>query len=209
VIRGSRARGTVLNHARADLRAILLEEQNPLVADLVDEFSEKAKGLPADEMLDELLVAVGAPNRGPGLLWRWWTRADIDSDALAHLILTVWALTDCPERDLGQRRWLELFRATGYLPDDAPPSSNPLSIYRGAPERYRRRMSWTTDPEIARRFATSETRRRGEVWRATVPAHAILARLYDDGGRPEAEVIINPNCLRGRATPRRVLETVR
>jgi hypothetical protein len=218
----SRARGTALERACDDLTAILVEEQHsqpgpigfgvtkrPSVGYLVDKFSERAKGLPAGEMLDELLLAV-APNRGPALLWRWWTRSDVDSSVLARLILLVWSLTDCPEQDLGQRRWLELFRATGYVSlNDAPPQRGPLLIYRGAPERYRRRMAWTTDPEIACRFATMTTRSPGEVWRSTVPPHAVLARFYESGGRSEAEVIVNPNCLRGEATPRRVIETLR
>jgi hypothetical protein len=127
---------------------------------------------------------------GPHLLWECWICHDIGVDVLRRLILDVWSSAEFPQRSFGRdgrRPWLEMFAATGYMSHRTPRPVEPLTVYRGAVDRHKKGMAWTTDPDIARRFA--DHRGPGTVWQATVPPPAVLGRI-DDGhqGRGEKEV---------------------
>ncbi len=198
-----------LDLPRMNLTSILREERAPLdgldtsqlpsITELVDGWASEVADLSADELLTALLYRAGRIY-GPELLWEWWQCCYVGTDALRRLILGVWSGAEY--QNLGQRNWLKMFAATGYVSDGAPRRGGPVTVYRGAPEWRKRGMSWTTDLETAIRF--SET--RNHVWQATVPAHAVLARI--DEGRSESEVIVNPNCLRGAASPEKSVEAM-
>ena len=69
-------------------------------------------------------------------------------------------------------------------------------LYRGAPARYRRRWSWTSDIEVARKFASGalwESPESSQVWTATVPPQHLFAVI---DGREEAEYVVDTRGLR-------------
>lgn len=66
-------------------------------------------------------------------------------------------------------------------------------IFRGAPEKYARGMSWTTDRERAVWFSRRFTR-ENMVFTATVPKRKFLA--YFCGARKENEAVIDPRRIR-------------
>ena len=129
---------------------------------------------------------------------------------LRWLILEAWSAAEWPVGSVGVNAWLLMFKAAGFVSDvDPSPPTAPLTVYRGAWSLGGRGMSWTRSLEKARWFANREalfTKVRmgvscAGVWVATVPEHAVLATINSEGSRREDEVIVNPNCLRGRATP--------
>jgi len=142
-------------------------------------------------------------NGGPQLLWEWWDFGELLRDDFVRLLPEVWRLAEWPARSLGQRAWLAMFTAAGFVSDcgSAPPTE-PLVVYRGATFKNMRGMSWTTDLDRARWFANRERLfhgGEGEVFMVPAPPHAVLAHIV---GRGEAEVVLNPCCLRGRAEPK-------
>lgn len=197
-----------LDQAEKDLTAVLTAERAeryrldfdrdlPPVALEVDVWLLQVGDLPVAELLSRLVLQAGCDS-GPRFLHEWWTLGLIDTDGLRSNLLSVWTMAEYPEK-LGQRTWLDMFDSAGYVSDGPSRPDEDITIYRGAPEWGRRRMSWTTEPSIATKFARKKTRQPGEVWRATVPPHAVLAQIVE--GRHEAEVVVNPKCLRGSASP--------
>ncbi len=95
-----------------------------------------------------------------------------------------------------------MFKIAGFVTDvcwtEAPTTS--WRLYRGHDVGHMRGMAWTTSRAKARWFADRfyEVRPATFVFEATIPPHAVLATI---AGRNENEVVVNPYCLRGRATP--------
>lgn len=150
-------------------------------------------------------------NSNPDQLSGWWRAGELTVPVLRALIIEAWQLPEFPQLALGERRWLEMFRASGFVSDTGrDPPDAPMTLYRGAPLHTRGRgMSWTPDAEKARWFAARRpyftARLPAGLFRATVPPHAVLALIEE--GRGENEAVLNPRCLRGRATPE-LVETV-
>ncbi len=137
-------------------------------------------------------VGRAGPNAGPRMLRDRYYRGDLTVDDLRRVITSVWMLSDAPASVIGVEAWVRLFRAAGFVTDDddRPASTGPVTAYRGATWGRRRGMSWTTDLARARRFAGA-----GLVFRSTVPAPAVLARIGMEGGRDEVEVVVEPALL--------------
>ncbi len=147
-------------------------------------------------------------NKGPELVYGWWEAGVLTTDDLRTLLPEAWVGAEYPVRDLGERKWLRLFREVGYVyrwsgdarwkgSVDAPPSS-PVTVHRGAPAWTQGRgMSWAVEMESAEWFADrwASWGVPAAIYRATVPAKAVLGMFND---RREQEVVINPNMLRGR-----------
>jgi hypothetical protein len=136
------------------------------------------------------------------LLYEWWTAGAINADELAdpEVILSAW---DHGPRahllPLGERRWVELFTATGYVTNWLPRPTRPITVWRGAPSITKGRgMSWTTERDQADWFRDRWVARgvAADTWVVTVPPSAVLAA---DNERQEREVILNP-----RRLPRRI-----
>ena len=128
-----------------------------------------------------------------------WDRHEspLDADDLHGLVVNAWSSAEFPERHLPRRRWTELFRRAGYaVPEE------PLILYRGARSRRRFGMAWTTALTTARWFAERDVRSLGArsayVYRAWAPPVAVLCdvdQVEGDGGRSEAEVVVDPTKL--------------
>jgi hypothetical protein len=124
-----------------------------------------------------------------GLLYR-------QSD-LAPMIDLAWGLAEWPEQTATQAEWIELFKEAGYAIDGvaAPRPLEPTRLFRGAPDDHKRRMAWTSDISMARKFASGEQMGRpagGKIWTVLVPPTHLLAQLNN---RNESEYVIDPRGL--------------
>jgi hypothetical protein len=154
-------------------------------------------------------------NLMPALLYDAWQQGRITTDELPAAVQEVWVHNPRPVRLIGERAWVRMFTATGFIvvsvdvirngeriapafghPEVHP--TKPVTIWRGAGLATKGRgMSWSVHRDCAVAFAQRYARHWGEhaVWKATVPPRAVLA-LYGD--EREQEVVVNPNMLRGR-----------
>ncbi|MDQ2910192.1 MAG: hypothetical protein M3R39_04140, partial [Actinomycetota bacterium] len=147
-------------------------------------------------------------NDQPRMLYLAWFGREIDDGTLREWILPTWEMAEFPAR-LGQRVWIEMFAATGFVTDggDDPPS--PLTVYRGAALSRMRGFSWTWEIERARWFAhrTACFGFAAGVFTVTLEPEMLLAVASGVEGRGEREVLVNPNRLRGRFTPQLIEKT--
>ena len=150
-------------------------------------------------------VAREGRNAAPELLWTRWCSGEMPRETFKGLVPLVWSVAEWPARSLGKRAWLAMFKDAGFVSDcGSPPPEEPVVVYRGAVRSNMRGFSWTTDFERAARFAGREELMGigdGAVFEVSAPPHVVLAHIV---GRSEAEMVLNPSCLRGRATPRAV-----
>lgn len=104
----------------------------------------------------------------------------------------IWPGLRAPQRTHLASELIALFRRAGYVSDGLPEPAQDLLVYRGElAGTGDPGISWTADPQIARRYAqgyatVGDTR----VMRATAPPGAILARFQHD-----AEVVVVPELL--------------
>lgn len=121
----------------------------------------------------------------------------VSLEALRANLGPVWNVAEYPERTMSRTRWRQYFSRIGFTVDGqaAERPLGPVTLYRGAPQKYRRGMSWTSSLDVARRFAFEGLRRRqvGAVYRATVSPRWILAVTHD---REETEHIIDASRLK-------------
>jgi len=167
------------------------------VESLVEHWAAEIQGLSVEEVFDSLCSFAGR-RRGPFLLEHWWDAGLIDDEALRQRILDVWSNANIPQAALGVRRWLKLFKATGFLSDGHPTPTEALTVYRGHNLGWWRGMSWTETPDCAHSFAgwwkhIGWSDCPGDVFRTTVAPKHVLA-IYD--GRGESEIIVNTYGLR-------------
>jgi hypothetical protein len=115
----------------------------------------------------------------------------ITASDLPEIIANIWTWDDSPTSDLCEAGWLELFRAAGFFsypplvvrqPDGttiplARPSSA-VTLYRGSLADRVRRMSWTSERELAEQLGRRHTPYGAAVlYKAMVAPHTILAYL--------------------------------
>lgn len=131
---------------------------------------------------------------------------DRDPALFAQLMLHAWSAVETPEMLIPQSLWIRWFRRVGFVSDDGTACpTEPRALYRGCRQRYARRMSWTTDIEIARFFAQDDnphygrTGGPGVILEARVSPRRILAIVHN--ARKENEVIIDPTRLHYRKLP--------
>ncbi len=162
----------------------------------------------------------GLSDRVPRLLHRLWRQGAVTDSDLATVLPEVWIHNRRPLPCLGERTWVSMFKAAGFmcrleqtrlfgepdyqvgafdvsLHDRAP--EGPLTVYRGASLASRGRgLSWTMHADCARSFAEDVGALYQVpvgIYRAALPGRAVLAIF---GDVREQEVVINPNMLRGR-----------
>ncbi len=153
----------------------------------------------------------------PQLVYRLWQEGRVTGEALECAVAGAWTHSNYPLRVLGEHKWLQMFRATGFFSKSYLQTSSeneaqgfeligaqptqPLSLWRGAPLSSKGRgMSWTTDRKCAHRFALEYSTsycQDGAVFQTTVSGHAVLAVFASEY---EPEYVINPNMLRGRVS---------
>lgn len=110
---------------------------------------------------------------------------------LPEMITNIWTRDDSPTSDLGETGWLEIFHAAGFFsypplvvrqPDGttvplARPSSA-VTLYRGSLAGRMRRMSWTSERNLAEQLGRRHTRYgTAALYTATVAPGSILAYL--------------------------------
>jgi hypothetical protein len=108
-------------------------------AGLVTEAPEAGMRLLAEIVQDRL--------NGPRILHDAWTAGRVSDGDLQALIPDTWLYVDWPERVIGAGKWVQMFRAAGFLsiPYGLPRPENAITAFRGATEERRAGMSWTTD----------------------------------------------------------------
>lgn len=93
---------------------------------------------------------------------------------------------------------MSLFRANGFAYEGEPAKrqTEPLTLFRGATETTKRGMSWTTDLNVARRFAYDQISGRpvGHVYTTSVAPQWLLA--YINEGHSECEWVVDSSGLR-------------
>jgi hypothetical protein len=119
----------------------------------------------------------------------------IPAGDLPEIIANIWTRDDSPTSFLSEAGWLEIFRATGFF--SYPPlavrrsdgSTVPLArpnsavtLYRGSLAHRMRRMSWTSERDLAEQLGRRHTPYGAAVlYKATVAPGAILAYLERRG----------------------------
>lgn len=145
------------------------------------------------------LILVSSPYRLQ-VLHEWLVRDKVDPRSAGYrsALCDAWMHTELPyQYNKGLVR--KLFRAAGWFTDhdenfeDFPPRpEQPLTLYRGVSERYKRErtgFSWTANPERAVWFAKRWSHKGpGAVYELEVPPENMLACLI---GRGEAEYIVD------------------
>lgn len=148
-------------------------------------------------------------------LYRDWDSQQISDEILVRRLIPVWVHTENPQNVLSQAKWLELFRATGFLSDyGAAPPSEPIEVWRSQiGSSYG--MSWTRSEEVARWFHDQKHRPYQPkqsvllrtfvepggvlalIQKSRVPWHMVEGRVELLAGRKgEDEVIVDPSFLR-------------
>lgn len=148
--------------------------------------------------LDQYLLAEGR-NGGPAVLWVAWEGEMISYDTLAAHVGAVWSLAEFPDQCLEREQWLELFRCASFTVDGkrAALPTEPLTLWRGAVPERRADWSWTTDPEVARTYASGTMlgRPMGKVWQVVAPPGALLAANLGPDTRKESEYVVDTRGL--------------
>lgn len=161
-------------------------------------------------------VHQGVAEAVPGMVYRLWQTGEFSTEELEDVVAWSWVHNRSPLRGLGERRWLQLFKATGFLigfvdvvkggePVEATYRhltelpTEPITVWRGAAlSTHGRGMSWSVHRDCARdSFAQARANLSdgpSGLFRATIPPQAILALFGDER---EQEVVVNPNRLRG------------
>lgn len=146
-----------------------------------------------EELEDRLAFA----NRvdGPAILFDAWFGNEIDSGTLAAVIGDVWCAAEYPEQAITDGGWQHMFGVAGYTEDGvsmAPPSE--IRLYRGAPPEFKSGMSWSSDIEVAKKFATGGLRGRkpGRLYTTVAGGDSLLAFISD---RQEHEYVVDTEGL--------------
>lgn len=160
-------------------------------------------------------VGIGLADAVPPIVYRAWQSGRLTGEPLKEAIWAAWFHNKDPMRSLGQRKWLRLVKAAGFIAmgyDKWVSEGNErefafellwdqptelVTVWRGAALDRGRGMSWTVHRECAAEFAEAASRLGFEagVFRAVVSPRAVLACFGDER---EQEVVVNPNMLTHR-----------
>src|SRR6266851_2001650 len=119
----------------------------------------------------------------------------IPAGDLPEIIADIWTWDDSPTSVLRESDWLEIFRAAGFFsypplvvrqPDGTTVPlarrGSAVTLYRGSLPDRMRRMSWTSERDLAEQLGRRHTRYGAAVlYKATVAPGAILACLERRG----------------------------
>jgi hypothetical protein len=120
---------------------------------------------------------------------------NVPASDLPEIIANIWTWDDSPTSDLGEADWVEIFRAAGFF--SYPPlvvrqsdgttvplarPSSTVTLYRGSLADRMRRMSWTSERDLAEQLGRRHTPYGAAfLYKATIPPGAILAYLERRG----------------------------
>ncbi|GAS94860.1 MULTISPECIES: hypothetical protein [Mycolicibacterium] len=126
----------------------------------------------------------------------------------AAALVEAWRVNPAPCAFMGARDWLSLFKLAQNEIHSAgfgyPQDAGPVEVFRGCRREHAVGLSWTSDFLTAVWFAMRQRSRGfiGEVYRAVVPADAVLADFRGNNGArqgiitdPEQELVIDPGKL--------------
>lgn len=126
-----------------------------------EQFGKAIDELESVEEQDEALLLAGRV-LGPLLMAKWHRAGHLNQTNLRALLLGVWTRAELPESDVPQKRWVEWFRAAGFLTDcKAVRPVTRRRIYRACAPGYVRRLAWTSSLKSAEWFANYRARRYG------------------------------------------------
>jgi hypothetical protein len=145
----------------------------------------------------EILLGLAGRNAGPWLLHHARCRRVISNATISAVTADVWSAAEYPQDSLLQVDWLDLFNTAGFTIDGRPADrpERPTLLWRGSVPRLRRRMSWTSDRELAENFALAGFRGRpqGTVYQTEAPPKALLC--INHTSRQESEHVLNTRGL--------------
>lgn len=144
-----------------------------------------------------LAEIVQARFNGRRILYDAWTARQIANADLRGLIPDTWLYVDWPERIIGADKWVQLFRAAGFLtiPYGLSQPASAITVFRGATAERRVGMSWTPDVNRARQFCQRHSwHAPATIYRTVVMPEAVLALLERKGESPP-EVVVDPRML--------------
>jgi hypothetical protein len=150
-------------------------------------------------------VGIGLADEVPPIVYRAWQSGRLTGETLSEAIWAAWFHNKDPMRSIGQRAWVRLFKAAGFISAGYEKSENayelhwdqptePVTVWRGAALDRGRGMSWTLHRGCAADFAEAAARLGFDagVFRAVVPPRAVLACFGDER---EQEIVVNPHML--------------
>ncbi len=201
----------------------LRAQEEALEAKALKEIESYLRTDPKPYEAADRLDAFGVPEELPGVLYRVWKEGVLQGERLEWALGDAWVHRRPVTRDLGERKWLEMFRATGFYSLVVPEvrihqsdgtfttlmpvyplfteqPQEPTLLWRGAKTSTGGRgMAWSAHRDCAIEFAQRHSgfppHPEVAVYRAVVPPRAILAAFGDER---EQEFVVNPNMLRGR-----------
>ena len=161
---------------------------------------QRAREAEAERRYGDAVSLLGR-DRGPHALDAWWP--DLNLKERRQLVLEVWEMAEYPAVDLGEQRWVSMFKEVGFISDGRPKPTSPIRAWRGASVTSEGRgMSWTIDPKQAGDFAFRRSDRLGiptAIYVTLIPPTAILALSgFSEDSRGEEEIIVDPIALDGQ-----------
>lgn len=133
----------------------------------------------------------------PALLHDAWYGRKISRATLTASIGSVWSLAEYPDRNLDHDLWRDLFDEAGFTVDGrrTPKPDRPVEVWRGSVPERRTDWSWTTDRQVAEKFAEGvRGRKPGRLYRLMAPPWSLLCANSERG---ESEYVIDTDCLGG------------
>lgn len=170
---------------------------------LLDTSTQQPRQIELDRVAFDLRLGRIGRNDGPALLFDLYLSRTLDLSRpdMAGVVADIWSSAEYPLRALSAADWVYFFQRNGYSHDGhaADRPAKPVVLYRGCARAARFGMSWTSDVEMARRFAYGGLRGRepGQVYTATVAPEHLLAYI-GDRSRGESEYVVAREGLRGR-----------
>jgi len=133
-------------------------------------------------------------DRRPVFAEQWFDHVPTSARIRALILCWAWTGPHFPELLVSQDTWLDWFENAPYAVDGKPRPrpTEPIRLYRGCPEAARHNMSWTSDIEVARLFASGKMlgrELRGNVWTVLAQPEDLLAHINE---RDEAEYVLHP-----------------
>lgn len=175
-----------------------VEEWMDYVLDTYDE--------PTPAELEVMLSRVGRNNE-PALLFDLYYAGLLTAEAATRCVASAWSIAEYPQDLIPDDTWRALFDLAGYTVEGQPAErpTEPLRLYRGSPEQFRDRWSWTDDRDSAERFATGGLRARlpGTIWTAQVEPWRLFCHIHEHS-RGESEYVLDTRGLvieRADSTP--------
>lgn len=182
----------------AEAEAILAQKAGDLLEEVLFEFYAEIR--PATVEGIEEAGRLFDRNWRYALLVDLFREGMLEASVAAVVVSSTWSIAEYPLRQLDADEWRALFDLAGFTVDGVPAErpSEPIQLWRGAPEEHSRGFSWTEDRELAQWFA-DRPQQMGQavVWEVEAPPHLLLARITggDVGRDGESEWVVDARTL--------------